>query len=247
MTEMILAIETSAHTASCALLREGQLLASAYQNVGLTHSRTLMPMVRDMLANSALELKDCGYIAVANGPGSFTGIRIGVAAAKGIALGCGAQCIGISTLEGMAHQLAHEHAVICCAMDARRGEVYNAIFLAEGGELKRLCGDRPLPAADAARDTLEFAKNLSKNDEFPIICVGDGAELCYNLMRERPNVRLAPPHLLRQSAVGVALAAEKAARAGLACPPDELGAVYLRLSQAERERAAREAANSSNN
>ena len=234
MNRRVLALETSARAASCAIVCEGKVEAAAYQDVGLTHSRTLMPMVRDMFNNSGLSLADCGYVAVAHGPGSFTGVRIGVAAAKGLAAGAKLRCVGVSTLEAMAELLAFERAIICCSMDARRGEVYNAIFLSPGGgALERLSADRAVAAEQAAQEARKFAGER----DFSIIHIGDGAELCYNLLRDLPRSRLAPPHLLRQSAVGVAFAAEHAISSGLACAPDELKAVYLRLSQAERERA----------
>ena len=128
---MILALETTAKAASCAVLQEGMPLATAWQATGLTHSRTLMPMVEDMLKNSELTLADMDAIAVAAGPGSFTGLRIGIAAVKGLAWAADKPCVGVSTLEAMAWPLAHMTGTIVCAMDARRQQIYNAIFAAE--------------------------------------------------------------------------------------------------------------------
>ncbi len=241
MTDRILALETSAHAASCALVCAEKVEAFAYQDVGLTHSRTLMPMVRGLFENSGLSLADCDYVAVAHGPGSFTGIRIGVAAAKGLAAGAGLHCVGVSTLEAMAQLVPFERSIICCSMDARRGEVYNAIFRSNGVDApERLCADRPITAEQAAAEARKFAEE----HDFSIIHIGDGAELCYNLLIDLPSSRLAPPHLLRQSAVGVAFAAKRAIHEGRACTPDELTAVYLRLSQAERERERARQSNS---
>ena len=131
----ILALESSAKAASCAVLEDGALLASAWQATGLTHSRTLLPMVEDMLQNSELTVQDMDAIAVAAGPGSFTGLRIGVSAVKGLAWAAEKPCIPVSTLEAMAWPLAHMEGLIVCAMDARRQQIYNAVFLSEGGAL----------------------------------------------------------------------------------------------------------------
>mgnify|MGYP000529869012 CR=1 FL=1 len=142
---MILALESSATACSAALCRDGELVAQSYQNSGLTHSRTLLPMVRDMLANSQLTLEQVDVIAVAAGPGSFTGLRIGVATAKGLAWPGNKDCAPCSTLESMAWPLAHmAGSLIICAMDARRSQVYNALFLAAGEGLQRLTPDRAI-------------------------------------------------------------------------------------------------------
>ena len=141
----ILALETTAKSASVAVVENGTVLASAYQCSGLTHSRTLMPMVEDMLRNSELKREDLDAIAVAAGPGSFTGLRIGVSAAKGLAWALEKPCCAVSTLEGMAENLRHlDDALVICAMDARRNQVYNALFLAKDGELQRVSADRAI-------------------------------------------------------------------------------------------------------
>ena len=226
----ILALESSAKAASCAVLSDGELLASAWQATGLTHSRTLLPMAEDMLKNSELTLEDMDVVAVAAGPGSFTGLRIGIAAVKGLTWAAEKPCIPVSTLEAMAWPLAHLEGNIVCAMDARRQQIYNAVFLAEGGELKRLREDRAVSLEEAAAD-------LSKLDG-PMTVVGDGAGLCCDFLTERGiGCRLAPVHLRLQSAAGVALAAWR--RPGETVSAQELAPVYLRLSQAERERLAK--------
>lgn len=223
----ILALESSAKAASCAVLSDGELLASAWQATGLTHSRTLLPMVEDMLNNSELSVQEIDAVAVAAGPGSFTGLRIGMAAVKGLAWASDKPCVPVSTLEAMAWPLAHLEGVIVCAMDARRQQIYHAVFLAEGGELTRLREDRAVSLEEAAADVGEM--------DGPMTIVGDGAGLCFDFLTARGvECRLAPVHLRQQSAVGVAMAAWR--RRGENLSAQELTPVYLRLSQAERER-----------
>ena len=228
----LLALESSAKAASCAVLADGEILASAWQATGLTHSRTLLPMVEDMLRNCELTVQDMDAVAVAAGPGSFTGLRIGAAAVKGLAWAAEKPCVPVSTLEAMAWPLAHLEGNIVCAMDARRQQIYNAVFLAESGELTRLREDRAISLEDAAADLAEL--------DGPMFIVGDGARLCFDFLREK-NIpcQLAPGHLRLQSAVGVGLAAWRQ-WPGAAVSAQELTPVYLRLSQAERERLERE-------
>ena len=228
----LLALESSAKAASCAVLEDGVLLASAWQATGLTHSRTLLPMVEDMLENCELSVKDMDAAAVAAGPGSFTGLRIGIAAVKGLAWAAELPCVPVSTLEAMAWPLAHLEGNIVCAMDARRQQIYNAVFQADGGELVRLREDRAVSLEDAARDLAGL--------DGPMFIVGDGAKLCFDFLREKDiECQLAPGHLRLQSAVGVGLAAWRNWPGG-AVGAQELSPVYLRLSQAERERLAKE-------
>lgn len=220
----ILALESSAKAASCALVADGVPLAAASQATGLTHSRTLLPMVQDMLKNSEQSLADVDAIAVAAGPGSFTGLRIGLAAVKGLAWAAEKPCIGVSTLESMARPLSHVDGVIVCAMDARRQQIYNAVFRAENGALIRLREERAISLADAAEDLREFTE--------PLTIVGDGAALaCDYFTRAGLSCTLAPAHLRLQSAVGVALAAEAAGSEALVSfrisPPTTCGSVRL--------------------
>ena len=229
----ILAFETSAKAASVALLEKGKLLGEAYQNTGLTHSQTLMVMAEDLLKACNLTAKDVEAVAVAAGPGSFTGVRIGVAAAKGFAWGAELPCYGVSTLEAMARNLGVYQGSVVPAMDARRSQVYTAIFHAQKGELTRIEEDMAISLADL--------QEKIKNFEEPIFLVGDGALLCYNtLLEEVPGLVLPPEHRMHQRAAGVALAAQVMADAGDPGNGAELTPNYLRLSQAERERAARE-------
>ena len=230
----ILALETSAATCSAALCRDGELTAQFFQNSGLTHSRTLLPMVDALLRDSGHTLEEVDVIAVAAGPGSFTGLRIGVATAKGLAWPGNKPCAPCSTLESMAWPLAHlEGRLIVCAMDARRQQVYNALFLARGGGLERLTPDRAISLAELGEELKKY--------ENPKIAVGDGAQLCYNTLAEQvPGLELAPRHLRQQSAWGVARAAEELIARGELVSGEQLVPVYHRLSQAERERLARE-------
>ena len=228
---MLLARESSAKAASCAVLSDGVLLASAWQATGLTHSRTLLPMVEEMLRSSELAVQDMDAFAVAAGPGSFTGLRIGVSAVKGLAWAAEKPCIPVSTLEAMAWPLAHLEGSIVCAMDARRQQIYNAAFHGGGGELKRLREDRAISLEEAAGD-------LGALDG-PMYIVGDGAELCRDFFtREGISCELAPGQLRLQSAVGAAMAAWRRWPEGCVSA-QELVPTYLRLSQAERERLAR--------
>ena len=148
----ILALETSAKSVSTAVVENGAPLAYAYQCTGLTHSRTLMPMVDAMLKNAELTLGDMDAVAVAAGPGSFTGLRIGIAAVKGLAWAADKPCFGVSTLEAMAQNLAHMDGLLVCAMDARRNQVYNALFEAKSGVLTRLTPDRAIAVAELAEE-----------------------------------------------------------------------------------------------
>lgn len=230
----ILALESSATACSAALWGKEGLIAQSFQNSGLTHSRTLLPMVRDLLNNCGTRLEQVDVIAVAVGPGSFTGLRIGVSTAKGLAWAEDKDCAPCSTLESMAWPLASfRDAVIVCAMDARRKQVYNALFQTDGERLTRLSPDRAISLEELGEELKKIKKRK--------IVVGDGAKLCYNTLREQDGqLELAPEPLRMQSAQGVARAALEQIRAGGLVKGGELAPVYHRLSQAERERLERE-------
>lgn len=229
---LILAFESSAKAASVALLRDDILLGEYYQNCGQTHSVTLLKMAEDLMENCGVKAEDVTAVACAAGPGSFTGVRIGVAAAKGFAWGRQLPCVGVSTLEAMAHQAGMFDGLVCCAMDARRQQVYHALFECKNGELTRCC-------PDCAISLEELAENL-KNDEKRKIIVGDGAQLCYNTIGKIVSGCVLPPeHMTMQRASGVALAARKRLLQGGEFDPAALVPNYLRLSQAERERNER--------
>ena len=231
----ILALESSAVAASAALCEDEMLLGQTYLHTGLTHSQTLLPMAAGLLEQCVLKPQDLDLIAVAAGPGSFTGLRIGVAAAKGLAWAAELPCAGCSTLEAMAWSLAGFQGEVCAAMDARRHQVYNARFQVNGTAPHRLTPDRAIALADLVKEL--------EGTSVPQIVVGDGAQLCYDALTAAgiPAV-LAPPNLRMQSAWGVARMGLELARTGQTVSPGELVPVYHRLSQAERERLEREEA-----
>ena len=229
---LILAFETTAKAGSVALLEDGKLLAESYQNTGLTHSQTLMVMAEDMLKAAGKTMADVSAVAVAEGPGSFTGVRIGVAAAKGLSWGGELPCCGVSTLEAMARTLGAWQGYVCPVMDARRSQVYNALFYVNHGTLERKTEDRAIALSDLAEEL--------KNAEGPIFLVGDGSVLTFNTLKDTiPGLVLAPEHRMHQRASGVALAAAEMIAAGMPGDGAALTPNYLRLSQAERERAER--------
>ena len=226
---MILAFETSAKAASVALMEKGKLLGESYQNTGLTHSQTLLQMAEDLLKTCGKTPADVTAVAVASGPGSFTGVRIGVAAAKGFAWGLELPCVGVSTLEAMAENFGAWDGTVVPTMDARRSQTYTAIFRAEGGKCKRMIDDCAISYAELG-EKLNYCKK-------PIFLVGDGAQLCYNTLNEVvPGLVLPPEHHRHQRAAGVALVAEKVLATGERPDGGSMSPNYLRLSQAERER-----------
>lgn len=231
---LILAFETSAKAAGVALHDGTKLLAEAYQNTGLTHSQTLMVMAEDLLKQCGYKPQEVTHVAVAAGPGSFTGVRIGVAAAKGFAWGMEIPCYGISTLEAMAKNLGIYEGVVCAVMDARRSQVYNGLFRVEKGVYAPICPDRAISLADLEAQLHQI--------QAPIYLVGDGSVLTYHTLGDKiSNLILPPEHRLHQRAAGVALAALEKINAGEAADAATLEPNYLRLSQAERERLERNA------
>lgn len=225
---LILALESSAKAASVALMQDAELLAQYSQCSGLTHSRTLLPMVEDILKNTDKRLADVDFIAVAHGPGSFTGIRIGVSTVKGLAWASDKKCVGVSTLAAMAWHGAAAGGLVCPVMDARRSQVYNALFEIKDGAPERLCRDRAIALSELAAELKGYDRE--------VLLVGDGAKLSFDyLTAEGISCRIAPQNLLYQSAWGVGMESLRI-EPGTA---DDLLPVYLRLSQAERERQAR--------
>ncbi len=216
---MILSIDSSAVTASAALTDGEKIIKNEFINAGRTHSETLMPMIKRVM--NGVSFNELDAIAVVTGPGSFTGVRIGVATAKGLAFDADVPCIAVSALEAIAYNFVNENAVICAVMDARRMQFYNAVFKAEGGQIKRLCRDRAISVDDLRKELMQFNH---------VIIAGDGAELCYGSL-ELDNVILAVPEMRYQNGIGVSRAADdkKSISAAALLP------VYLRPSQAERE------------
>ena len=216
---LLLSVDSSAVTASAALSVDGEIIKSELINKGLTHSERLLPLSQSVMGD--YNYSDLGAIAVTAGPGSFTGVRIGVATVKGLAFVNNTPCISVSTLEAIAYNFTNENAVICAVMDARRMQFYNALFKAENGRITRLCDDRAISIEDLKKDLEGFEK---------VIIAGDGAELCFTNIG-LDNAVLAAEDKRFQSGAGVA----KAAQGREAVSPADLRPVYLRPSQAERE------------
>ncbi len=220
----ILAVDSSAKACSAAVVEDNKVLGSFFINTALTHSQTLVPMIDAVLKNTSTDINSVDIFAVSSGPGSFTGVRIGVAAIKGIAMPLEKPCASVSTLEAMPYNLLSEDCVAACVMDARCNQVYNALFEVENGTIKRFCDDRAL----SIDELLSELKAIDKK----IILVGDGAELCYNSYKEvLDNICIAPENIRYQNAVGVAFAAFNKEIVSSA----ELMPTYLRLPQAQRE------------
>ncbi len=229
----ILSVECSATPASCAIIDDGKIKASSFINAKLTHSQTLMQMIINTLDNSATKLCDIDSIAIAVGPGSFTGLRIGISAVKGLAAPNDIPCIPVSTLDGMAQAFIDRDCIVCAIMDARCNQFYNALFAINDGVITRLCEDRALMADELKNEIL----NISHEKQI-IIC-GDGADLFYKTVCDIKNISLAPEHLKFQNAVGIGFYAYKNSNTDNAVSPENLLPVYLRLPQAERELKAK--------
>ena len=228
---LLLSVDSSATPASVCLY-DGKVLAEYFINTRLTHSQTLVAMIDSVLNITGTKAEDIDAYAVNSGPGSFTGVRIGVSAIKGMAYAAAKPCIDVSTLESMAYHLLSSDAIVCACMDARRQQVYNAIFRIRDSKVERLCDDRAI-GIDALTAELRAIDDK-------VILVGDGAELVYHSDEELKNVVLADPVSRYQHASAAAIiAAEKFSR-GEVISPAALMPRYLRLSQAERERQMKE-------
>ncbi len=225
----ILGVDSTATAASAAVFSDGKLLAVNFSNTGLTHSQTLLPMIDGVLKTAGVDVKDIDCFAVSNGPGSFTGVRIGVSAVKGLAQPLGKKCIGVSTLQVIAKPLENTGVYAVSVMDARCNQVYTAQFDCKNG-FERVTPDEAISIAD-------LTEQLKKVDG-KVVLIGDGANLCYNKMKdELPDICIASLGIRYQSASSVALIASEELHdnpdSGESA--DELLPMYLRLSQAERE------------
>lgn len=223
----ILAIEASAVAASAAVTDDGTVLAEEFTQTALTHSVTLLPAVDSVMKKSGLSLSDIDLVAVTEGPGSFSGLRIGVTTAKTIAYAAGKKAVGVSTLFALASALPFAEKIICPIMDARRDQLYNAMYRMENGRLETLREPRAISAQELAGDISSLGEK--------VIFIGDGVKRFkeYFIKELGSLAEFAPPHLCASRASLVAFAAENADYT--ACDPNELNPVYLRLSQAERE------------
>ncbi len=227
----ILALDCSAGPASVAVIEEGKIVASSYVNVKLTHSQTLLPMVKSTLDSAMLQISDIDAFAINHGPGSFTGIRIGISAVKGLAAAKDKPCIEVSTLMSIACGLKNTECTVCAVMDARCNQVYNALFKIENGNITRLCDDRAVMIS-------EVTKELDGIDG-KIIIAGDGAGLFEEYAKDNTDVFIASEPQRYQNACGVAIAAEEKLSKGETVSADGLLPFYLRLPQAERELKAK--------
>lgn len=227
----ILAVDTSSNVASVAIVDDEKLVCECVLNNKLTHSQTLMPMIDEVLKKSELAPDDVDLFAVADGPGSFTGLRIGVTTIKGLAHACNKPVCGVNTLEALAYNLPYCPYIISPIMDARREQVYNAFYKWENGELKELVSPRAFSLEECLNELLELGEN--------VVFLGDGVPV----FREKITLKLndkahfAPQFACTQRAACVAECAKKKKNMNY----DELAPVYFRKSQAEREAEEREA------
>ncbi len=222
---LTLGIDTTATAASAALVKDGDILSEFNIRIGLQHSRTLMPMVESLFSCCGIPLGEVERIAVTVGPGSFTGVRIGVSAVKGLAFPKDIPCVGLSTLEVLANNIPETDCLICPVMDARCNQVYNALFRYEDGKPVRLCDDRAIAIADLQEELKSYNQS--------VVWLGDGALLCYNALENKEGHCLAPEHLRYQKAAQVALLGENATET---ISSHSLDISYLRPPQAVRAR-----------
>ncbi len=221
----ILSIDSSSITASVAITENGNMLAESFVNNGLTHSQTLMPMVEQTIKDGRISINDIDLFAITNGPGSFTGVRIGIASLKGMADALGKKCFAVSALEAIAEPLKNEDVIACAVMDARCNQVYTAIF--ENG--KRICEDKAVLIDELGEELKQYDKN--------IVFIGDGSVLCYEKLKDFiPKVSVADENIrfIHASSIG-RLAEEKIKNGDNLVSSEKLVPFYLRLPQAERE------------
>ena len=216
----ILAVDSSAKSASVAILENEKVLGEFYINTGFTHSQTLVPMIEHLLNETKTSVDEIDVFAANNGPGSFTGIRIGVAAVKGLALKNNVPCVGVSTLECIANNLLSLECIVCAVMDARCNQVYNANFRVNNNQIVRLCEDRAIPIENLFKELSAFNEK--------IVLVGDGASLCYNNGEKLKNVFIANECLLYQTARNVADIARKKFAVGSFVSARDFAPTYLR-------------------
>ena len=229
----ILAFDSTATSASVAVFDDDNLIGEFFINTKQTHSQTLLPMAESLLKNTKVDVKDIDLFAVNTGPGSFTGVRIGVAAVKGMAMALNKPCVAVSTLDSMAYNLLDVNCTAVCVMDARCNQVYNANFKVDNGNVEKLCDDRAL-SIDELTDELKLVDGH-------IVLVGDGAKLCFDKMKDAiPNIKIASIQNRYQKASSTALVALNLYNNGKTLTAEELMPYYLRLPQAERELKKRE-------
>lgn len=216
----ILAIDSSAKSASVAIIEDDKVLGEFYVNIGFTHSQTLVPMIKNLFDVTKLTADDIDLFAVNNGPGSFTGVRIGVAAIKGLAFKNNTPCVAVSTLESIAYNLIDSDCLAISAMDARCNQVYNANFDIKGGKMTRLTPDRAISIENLLLELSDYDKKM--------IFVGDGADLCYNVSKLNKNTYLANNNFKFQTAKNVAAIAKIKFLKNEITLPENLAPAYLR-------------------
>ncbi len=217
----VLAIDSSSKSASVAVCEDGNLVGEVFLNCGLTHSVTIMPSVEWLFSMLGMKPSDLDLIAIAAGPGSFTGLRIGASVAKGLAFLSNIPCAAVSTLRALAQNLAHIDGIICTVMDARANQVYNAIFKAENGKIIRITEDRATLVPELCRELCGYEN---------VTLVGDGAGIVKEASEK--TLSTAPEGLMYLRAGSIAAAAEECEK----IPASELVPMYLKLPKAERER-----------
>lgn len=227
----ILALDTSGLAASAAVTYNGKLLAENVLNYKLTHSQTIMPLVDDVCKRTETELNTIDYIACTCGPGSFTGLRIGAATAKGLALGLGKKIVPVPTLDVLAYNIYGTENIVCPIMDARRSQVYSAFYTWDGGKLIRLSDYMAESVDDIIKTALDFGKR--------VVFLGDGVAVHKAKLICHEEFIIAPPSLMVQRASALADAAEVMINEGKAVDGSDFEIMYLRKSQAEREREER--------
>ena len=220
----ILSVDSSAKCASAAVTENENIISECFSDSGLTHSKTLLIMVDKVLKDADLSINDIDFFAVNNGPGSFTGIRIGVSLIKGLAFSNNKLCAGVSTLESIAYNFLKEDCIVCSCMDARCNQVYTALFRCTGGIISRISEDEAI-SVDELKDKL-------LKTEGRIIIAGDGSEITYPKLAEIKSIELADKDKVyqRASSVGIAAMANNKFFESSKLVPS-----YLRLPQAERE------------
>ena len=221
----ILSIDSSSVTASVAITENGKILSEKFINNGLTHSQTLMPMVEEVINERKISVKDIDLFAVTNGPGSFTGVRIGISCVKGMADALSKKCVVVSTLEAIAEPLKNQDVIACAVMDARCNQVYTAIF----NQGNRLCEDKAVLIDELGEELKQYDKK--------VVFIGDGSVLCYEKLCENiQNCEVADENIryVHGSSVGF-IAEEKIKNGEEPINSANLVPFYLRLPQAERE------------
>lgn len=224
----LLSVECSAKPVSAAVIEDGKIISFSFSDINLTHSQTLFPIIESTLKSANFKFSDIDAVGVATGPGSFTGLRIGIAAAKGLAQPRDLKCAGVSTLLSAAYMFGGREAFVCPVLDARCGQVYNAIFEVSGEKITRLCPDR----AVMTEDLINEIKALTGKK---VILCGDAAESVMKAAGENENITVAPKPIVLQNAIGVGLCAYDLIQKGEYVSADKLTPSYLKLPQAERE------------